>query len=58
METRIPSPTPDEVRWHMQQARRLRSETVHRLLRRAGAWLSRALRGPAPARPVTEGSGA
>ncbi len=46
MESTFPYPTPEQVRWHMQEARRLRSETVHELLESAGAWLADALRSP------------
>jgi len=48
MEATIPNPTPEQVRWHMQEARRLRSETVHELLKSAGAWLADALRTRTP----------
>ena len=48
METTIPNPTPEEVRWHMQQARRMRSEAVHELVKSAGAWLADALRARMP----------
>jgi len=44
METTIPNPAPEQVEWHMQQARRLRSEAVHEILRSAGAWLAAAFR--------------
>jgi len=44
MEPRIPNPTPEEIRWCMQEARRLRSETVHELLESAGVWLAGAPR--------------
>jgi len=50
MEATIPSPTPEQVRWHMQEARRLRSETVHELLKSAGAWLADAFRTRTPKR--------
>ncbi len=40
MEPTIPNPTPEQVRWRMQEARRLRSETVHELLKSAGTWLA------------------
>lgn len=32
-------PTPEEIRWHLQQAARLRSEALHGVLRRAAAWV-------------------
>jgi hypothetical protein len=48
METTIPNPTPEQVRRHMQEARRLRSETVHELLKSAGAWLADTLRTRTP----------
>lgn len=44
METGFQHPTPEQVERHMQAARRLRSETVHELLRSAGAALAQAVR--------------
>ena len=48
-------PTREEVRWHMQQSARMRSEAVHELLHRAAAWIGRAFRelGRAPVRSGT-----
>jgi hypothetical protein len=44
METGFQHPTPEQVERHMQEARRLRSETVHELLQSAGAALVQAVR--------------
>ena len=49
METTIPNPTPEQVRWHMQQARRMRSEAVHELLKSACESLTSAFRTRTPA---------
>jgi hypothetical protein len=51
-------PTSQEVERNMQEARRLRSETVHELLKSAGAWLARSLRTRTPLRPRTTGAAA
>jgi hypothetical protein len=32
-------PTPEEIRWYMQQGARLRSEALHGVLHRAAAWV-------------------
>jgi hypothetical protein len=40
MKSTFQYPTPEQVRWHMQEARRMRSETVHERLKSAGAWLA------------------
>lgn len=32
-------PTPEEIRWHLQQAARLRSEALHGILYRAAPWV-------------------
>jgi hypothetical protein len=32
-------PTPEEVRWYVQQGARLRSEALHGVLHRAAAWV-------------------
>jgi hypothetical protein len=45
------NPTPEEIRWHLQQAARLRSEALHRVLHRAAAWVGGgALGEPGPSR--------
>ena len=33
------NPTPEEIRWYMQQGARLRSEALHRFLHRVAAWV-------------------
>jgi hypothetical protein len=33
------NPTPEEIRWHLRQAARLRSEALHRVLHHAAAWV-------------------
>ncbi len=44
-------PTPEEIRWHLQQAARLRSEALHGVLHRAAAWVGGgALGEPEPSR--------
>jgi hypothetical protein len=48
METGFQHPTPEEVERHMHEARRLRSETVHELLKSAGASLADAVRTRTP----------
>jgi hypothetical protein len=48
-------PTREEVRWHMQQSARMRSEAVHALLHRAVAWIGSAVRGLRRA-PVRSGT--
>ena len=32
-------PTPEEIRWYVQQGARLRSEALHGVLHRAAAWV-------------------
>ena len=53
----VRNPTYEEVRWHMQQAARMRSEAVHELLHRAAAWIGGAFRELRPA-PVRSGANA
>jgi hypothetical protein len=43
MEPTLQYPTPEQVERHMREARRLRSETVHELLKSAGMTLAAAL---------------
>jgi hypothetical protein len=51
METAFQYPTPEQIERHMEQARRMRSETVHELLKFAGPWLVDALRTRTPRQP-------
>ena len=37
--TTVRYPSQEEIRWHMQQSARMRSEAVHELLHRAAAWV-------------------
>ena len=44
-------PTPEEIRWYVQQGARLRSEALHGVLHRAAAWVGGgALSEPEPSR--------
>jgi hypothetical protein len=51
----VRTPTSEEVRWHMQQSARMRSEAVHELLHRVAVQIGGAFRalGRAPARRDT-----
>jgi hypothetical protein len=44
METTFQYPTTEQIERNMQEARRLRAETVHELLKSARAWLVDAVR--------------
>jgi hypothetical protein len=43
-------PTPEQIERHMEAARRMRSETVHGLLKAAGTWFTGARRTRTPQR--------
>jgi hypothetical protein len=50
MATTFENPTPERIEWHMQEARRMRSEAVHALLESAATWIAVAFRARTPRR--------